>query len=175
MKKIIRKDSWRLRNPLKLTQTKWVEPPTQRTITMTTLHADLCHFTGTEAYHRISLSQHVCTDGVNFLREQGNCYWLPEAIASHLLTPERCLRKYGEDFANFHIWTLTPKDGGGYPGSPSGHSYPRAHPTKNRAHGFFFRRRQAVQALRRPSTRRLRPDAAPGTLKINPNKLGETK
>jgi len=79
---------------------------------MTTLHADLCHFTGTEAYHRISLSQHVCTDGVNFLREQGNCYWLPEAIASHLLTPERCLRKYGEDFANFHIWTLTPKDGG---------------------------------------------------------------
>ena len=112
MKKIIRKDSWRLRNPLKLTQTKWVEPPTQRTTIMTTLHADLCHFTGTEAYHRISLSQHVCTDGVNFLREQGNCYWLPEAIASHLLTPERCLRKYGEDFANFHIWTLTPKDGG---------------------------------------------------------------
>jgi hypothetical protein len=80
---------------------------------LATLHTDLCHFTGTEAYHRISpFSRHVCTDGVNFLRLHGDCFWLPEAIASHLPTPEQCLRKYGEKFAYFHIWTLTPKDGG---------------------------------------------------------------
>ena len=77
------------------------------------LHHDLRHFNGTEEYHRISpLSQHVCTDGVHFLREHGDCYWLPEALASHLPTPETCLRKYGEKFAYLNIWTLTPKDGG---------------------------------------------------------------
>ena len=43
----------------------------------------LTQFTGTGAYYRIS-RKHVLTDGTRYLAEQGACFWMMDAIASHL-------------------------------------------------------------------------------------------
>ena len=43
----------------------------------------LAQFTGTRAYYRIS-RKHVLTDGTRYLAEQGACFWMMDAIASHL-------------------------------------------------------------------------------------------
>ena len=43
----------------------------------------LAQFTGTGAYYRISRKQ-VLTDGTRYLAEQGTCFWMMDAIASHL-------------------------------------------------------------------------------------------
>lgn len=72
------------------------------------LHADLAQFTGTERYIQHALCKHVVfTDGVDYLRQHADCFWLVDAIASHLPPPLKCVEKYGEEFAQFHIWTLT--------------------------------------------------------------------
>jgi hypothetical protein len=77
----------------------------------TTLHDDLRQFTGTDCYYRHWLKHVLYTDGVKFLINNGNCHWLLDAIASYLcIGYQKIARKYGEDFANFHAWTLTPKD-----------------------------------------------------------------
>ena len=44
----------------------------------------LTEFTGTERYYRIS-RRHLLTDGTKFLADQARCYWLMDAIASHLM------------------------------------------------------------------------------------------
>lgn len=77
------------------------------------LHSELRQFTGSERYIQHSLCRHVVfTDGVDYLRQHGDCFWLVDAIASHLPPPLKCVEKYGEDFAQFHLWTLTKVDGG---------------------------------------------------------------
>ena len=43
----------------------------------------LSQFTGTGVYYRIS-RKHVLTDGSRYLAEQGACFWMMDAIASHL-------------------------------------------------------------------------------------------
>ena len=43
----------------------------------------LAQFTGTADYYRIS-RKHVLTDGTRYLAEQGTCFWMMDAIASHL-------------------------------------------------------------------------------------------
>ena len=43
----------------------------------------LAQFTGTGAYYRIS-RRHLLTDGTNYLVEKGACFWMMDAIASHL-------------------------------------------------------------------------------------------
>ncbi len=43
----------------------------------------LTHFTGTENYYRIS-RQHLLTDGTKYLADAAECYWMMDAIASHL-------------------------------------------------------------------------------------------
>lgn len=45
--------------------------------------SSLTQFTGTERYYRIS-RQHLLTDGTKFLAEQAKCFWMMDAIASHL-------------------------------------------------------------------------------------------
>jgi len=45
--------------------------------------SQLANFTGTGAYYRIS-RKHVLTDGTKYLAEQGACFWMMDAIASHL-------------------------------------------------------------------------------------------
>ena len=43
----------------------------------------LAQFTGTIAYYRIS-RKHLLTDGTKDLAEQGECFWMMDAVASHL-------------------------------------------------------------------------------------------
>jgi len=43
----------------------------------------LAQFTGTERYYRIS-RRHLLTDGTKYLAEQARCFWMMDAIASHL-------------------------------------------------------------------------------------------
>jgi hypothetical protein len=47
------------------------------------LQSDLSQFIGTEKYYRISQC-HLLTDGTKYLAEQAECFWLMDAIASHL-------------------------------------------------------------------------------------------
>lgn len=47
------------------------------------LQSELSQFIGTEKLYRIT-SRHVLTDGTKFLAEQAQCFWLFDAIASHL-------------------------------------------------------------------------------------------
>ena len=44
---------------------------------------DLALFTGTTRYYRIG-TQHLLTDGTHYLAEQAGCYWLMDAVSSHL-------------------------------------------------------------------------------------------
>ena len=44
---------------------------------------ELADFTGTSAYYRIR-RQHVLTDGTRYLAEKAACFWMMDAIASHL-------------------------------------------------------------------------------------------
>ena len=43
----------------------------------------LAQFTGTGAYYRIS-RRHMLTDGTKYLAERAGCFWMMDAIASHL-------------------------------------------------------------------------------------------
>ena len=45
--------------------------------------SQLNYFTGTEKYYRIS-RRHLLTDGTKYLAEKAECFWMMDAIASHL-------------------------------------------------------------------------------------------
>ncbi len=45
--------------------------------------SQLTLFTGTERYYRIS-RRHLLTDGTKYLAEHAECFWMMDAIASHL-------------------------------------------------------------------------------------------
>lgn len=45
--------------------------------------AQLELFTGTEHYYRYS-KKHLLTDGTKYLAETAKCFWLKDAIASHI-------------------------------------------------------------------------------------------
>lgn len=45
--------------------------------------ATLAQFTGTQRYYRIS-RRHLLTDGTRYLAEQAQCFWMMDAITSHL-------------------------------------------------------------------------------------------
>jgi hypothetical protein len=47
----------------------------------------LNQFTGTTKYYRIS-RRHLLTEGAKYLAEQAACFWLMDAIASHLMEIE---------------------------------------------------------------------------------------
>lgn len=47
------------------------------------LISNLCQFIGTEKYYRIA-PRHVLTDGAKYLAEKARCFWLMDAIATHL-------------------------------------------------------------------------------------------
>lgn len=45
--------------------------------------SQLSNFTGTERYYRIS-RRHLLTDGSKYLAEEAECFWMMDAVASHL-------------------------------------------------------------------------------------------
>lgn len=48
------------------------------------IETGLNQWTGTEAYHQVSIFKNVVmTDGVKWLCDNAECYWLIDAIASH--------------------------------------------------------------------------------------------
>ena len=53
------------------------------------LQSNLSQFTGTENYYRV-MPRLVITDGVRYLANQANSYWLVSVIYSHLTTQPIC-------------------------------------------------------------------------------------
>ncbi len=47
------------------------------------LQSELSQFIGTEKFYRIT-QRHLLTDGTKYLAEQAKCFWLMDAISSHL-------------------------------------------------------------------------------------------
>ena len=45
--------------------------------------SQLSYFTGTQRYYRIT-NKHLLTDGTKYLAEEAECFWMMDAIASHL-------------------------------------------------------------------------------------------
>jgi len=70
---------------------------------------DLSQFTGTEHWYRHPLVKHfVYTDGIKFLAEQAQAYWLIDAIASY----QPALRKNSR-LQEFQLWELKLNGKGG--------------------------------------------------------------
>ena len=58
---------------------------------------NLAHFTGTEAYHKISIGKSCVTDGAKYVATQLGAFWLFDAISSHIEfgdMPEQDMAKY---------------------------------------------------------------------------------
>lgn len=73
------------------------------------LQAALAHFYGTDGYTRATgiMRSLVMSDGVKFLCENAECYWLMDVIASHIMTNKR-VRDEG-----FQTWKLVVNDSKG--------------------------------------------------------------
>ena len=63
----------------------------------------LAHCYGSEKWHRWSpiFPKHTMTDGVKFLCDNADCYWLVDAIASHT---------HEHQHEEFQVWTLKVED-----------------------------------------------------------------
>ena len=46
------------------------------------LEENLCHFTGTEMYHRLTLGNMLATDGVAYFAENAEAYWLVTDVSA---------------------------------------------------------------------------------------------
>jgi len=62
--------------------------------------SDLDQFTGTMQYHRSSFGLLNLTDGIHFLRENANCYWLIDIVES-----VQHMQKVKE-FNTFLVWKI---------------------------------------------------------------------
>jgi len=66
-----------------------------------TLKNELSNFTGSENFTRWSiLTKDVATEGVIFLAENADCFWLLDLIASHQIDPKVKREE-------FQVWKLT--------------------------------------------------------------------
>ncbi len=63
--------------------------------------SDLSQFTGTETWHR-HFTGLLYTDGIQYLAEQAEAYWLIDAIASYQHQLKR-----DEYLADFQVWVLS--------------------------------------------------------------------
>jgi len=70
---------------------------------MTLTTADLSHFTGTNQYYRHWAMRLVYTDGVKYVADDGDAYWLLDAISSYQT------RTFLKDpmLQEFQVWKLT--------------------------------------------------------------------
>ncbi len=62
-------------------------------------NTDLQQFSGSQEFFKHWLGRFRFTEGVHYLAEKGECYWLMDAIASHQTNPK--LRNQP-----FQLWTL---------------------------------------------------------------------
>ena len=72
------------------------------------IQSGLAYFTGTQNWYKHWLGL-LYTDGIKYLVEEAQCYWLIDAIASYQT------RKFlqDEDLRDFQIWRLEVKDNAG--------------------------------------------------------------
>jgi hypothetical protein len=61
------------------------------------LQQELQNFTGTTQYHKSTFDKLLLTDGIQYLREKGKCYWLIDIVESY----QRKLKNIP-----FQLWTL---------------------------------------------------------------------
>lgn len=85
------------------------------TITPSSLLVQLRHFTGSERFYRHPLNRQVVfTEGVRFLAEQAEAFWLIDAIASYFGSPEmRAAMSADPRLNSMQFWTLIVTDGRG--------------------------------------------------------------
>lgn len=69
------------------------------------LTEELCYFTGTEKWHRHSLSRCLYTDGIKYLAEKADAYWLIDAVLSY----QKKLKNI-----NFQLWNLKKEKGNSF-------------------------------------------------------------
>ncbi len=71
------------------------------------LYEGLRQFTGCETptQHRLMRSFYF-TEGIVWLRKEAGCFWLIDEIASFYFGGGDAIRRIGDDFASFHVWTL---------------------------------------------------------------------
>lgn len=70
--------------------------------------SDLRQFTGTEQWYRHPLVRFVLyTDGMKYVADQGEAYWLLDAVASHQINPKV---RNNNRLQRFQLWTLKVKD-----------------------------------------------------------------
>lgn len=66
------------------TQTTTTEANTEANKSNRAPLADLNQFTGTEAYHRLTMLWPLkCTDGVKYVADEAGAYWLVDIVASY--------------------------------------------------------------------------------------------
>lgn len=75
-------------------------------LTIQELQDGLAQHYGTEGYHRLTLMPLRCTDGVKFLAQGAECFWLIEAIASH---QPKAMRD--PMLRDFQFWVLKRNEG----------------------------------------------------------------
>ena len=68
------------------------------------LLSELQRFSGTENYYTSTFQKLLLTDGVHFLRESANCYWLIDIVES-----VQHLEKI-KDNASFIVWKIEKQD-----------------------------------------------------------------
>jgi hypothetical protein len=70
------------------------------------IEAGLAGFYGTEQYHRFSIlfRKHVCTDGVKFLCDACQSWWLLDIIGSY---HAKCMKDPKGMLQDMQFWTLT--------------------------------------------------------------------
>jgi hypothetical protein len=70
------------------------------------IEAGLAGFYGTEQYHRFSIlfKNHVLTDGVKWLCDNADCFWLMDVIASY---HAKCMKDPKGMLQDMQFWTLT--------------------------------------------------------------------
>lgn len=69
---------------------------------MTLHHSDLEQFTGSAMFYRHWTGRLVYTEGVAYLAEEGDAYWLIDAIVSH----QSDKRIKSSELATFQLWEL---------------------------------------------------------------------
>lgn len=67
----------------------------------------LAHFSGTQDHHAHWTRRLRYTDGVKYLAESAEAFWLIDAIASH---QPRIKRSGRQALLDFQLWTLTVQD-----------------------------------------------------------------
>lgn len=64
----------------------------------------LKYFTGSELFYRAALfKNHVYTEGVRFLAQEAECYWLIDFILARQISPEL-------KYQGFQTWSISCKD-----------------------------------------------------------------